>query len=112
VLVFHDSSQDLEYLKKLGFNVWGYMHIIEIADTRYMYQYVKRSQDATALRSVLAQLDIPFRYLHNAGNDAVYTLRSMISLSVKKRLDSIAKAPKKVDRRLVESIFEVYKCLI
>ncbi|KAK0630735.1 hypothetical protein B0T17DRAFT_487756 [Bombardia bombarda] len=95
VLVFHDSAQDIKYLQTLKYDIYEAKNVIEIADTREMQQYVSRSQNPSKLLSILVTLDIPYRYLHNAGNDAVYTLFAMIGLAVKKRLASLEKAEKK-----------------
>jgi hypothetical protein len=84
VLVFHESSADIKYLKHLSYHVEAARNVIDVADTREMHQYVLRSNDSASLASVLSYLDIPYRYLHNAGNDAVYTLQAMVGLAVKR----------------------------
>ncbi|KAL1873455.1 hypothetical protein VTK73DRAFT_953 [Phialemonium thermophilum] len=85
VLVFHDPSQDLKYLKTLGFNVYNSMDIVETVDTRTMHQYLNRAKNPAGLGTVLSSLGLSYRYLHNAGNDACYTLRAMIGLAIKKQ---------------------------
>lgn len=92
VLVFHECSGDISFLKTLGYSIYNAENVLEIADTREMHQFVARSDDSRALGAVLNYLDIPSQHLHNAGNDAVYTLRAMIGLAVKKRLMSLEKA--------------------
>ena len=47
--------------------------------------------------NVLAYLGISYRYLHNAGNDAVYTLQAMVALAVKKRVMSLEGRRKKAE---------------
>lgn len=89
VLVFHDSGQDLKYLKALGIDVFKTQDIIDIADTRDMCQYIDRTRNPTKLATVLSGLGLQYRYLHNAGNDAVYTLQVMIGLAIKKRQISL-----------------------
>ncbi|GAB1320616.1 Good for full DBP5 activity protein 2 [Madurella fahalii] len=96
VLVFHESSADINYLKKLGYSLSKARNVVEIVDTREMHQSVGRSNDGRSLGSVLDYLGIPSRDLHNAGNDAVYTLRAMIGLAVKKRLMSLEKTDDKL----------------
>jgi DNA polymerase III epsilon subunit-like protein len=56
----------------------------EIIDTREMHQYLVRSNDSASLATVLNYVGIDYRHLHNAGNDAVYTLQAMVGLAVKK----------------------------
>lgn len=102
VLVFHESSADISYLEKLGYSIYKAKNVAEIADTREMHQFVSRNKDGRSLGSVLDYLGVPSRDLHNAGNDAVYTLRAMIGLAVKKRLMSLEKTGEKADDELLE----------
>lgn len=94
VLVFHESSADMKYLGELGYDVSSAKNIVEVVDTKEMHQCVVRSKNSSSLGSVLGSLQIHHKYLHNAGNDAVYTLQAMIGLAVKKRLDSLENAAK------------------
>jgi hypothetical protein len=89
VFVFHDSSSDIIYLRKLGCNIYSFDGLLEIADTREMWQYMSRSNSASKLETVLSQLRQSWGFLHNAGNDAVYTLRAMIGLAIKRRVDRL-----------------------
>jgi hypothetical protein len=57
----------------------------EVVDTREMHQYLVRSNDSASLATVLNYVGIAYSNLHNAGNDAVYTLQAMVGLAVKKR---------------------------
>ena len=93
VLVFHDASQDVKYLRQLGYDIYAAGNVVEILDTREMHQFATRSGNATKLSNVCASLDIPCRNLHNAGNDAMYTLRVMVALALKQRVASL-KNPK------------------
>ncbi|KAH8880737.1 hypothetical protein GQ53DRAFT_669307 [Thozetella sp. PMI_491] len=90
-LVFHDGSQDVAYLEKLNFNIEAYPNVLEIVDTRNMHQHMVRGASPTKLESVLSFLEIPCQNLHNAGNDAAYTMLAMIGLAVKKRVDALDK---------------------
>lgn len=97
VLVFHESSSDIRYLKCLSYYVEAARNVIDVADTREMHQYLVRSNDSASLASVLTYLDFEYRNLHNAGNDAVYTLRAMIGLAVKKMEMSLKARKEKAD---------------
>jgi DNA polymerase III alpha subunit (gram-positive type) len=97
VLVFHESSSDIKYLKYLSYYVEAARNVIDVADTREMHQYLARSNDSASLASVLSYLDYEYRNLHNAGNDAVYTLRAMIGLAVKKMGMSLESRKEKAD---------------
>jgi DNA polymerase III alpha subunit (gram-positive type) len=92
VLVFHESSADLKYLDTVGYNSDNAENIVEVVDTREMHQYAVRSNNSASLASVLGSLEIQYKHLHNAGNDAVYTLQAMVGLAVKKRLSSLEAA--------------------
>jgi hypothetical protein len=48
-----------------------------------MWQALKRELSPRNLGNILAEIDIAGWNLHNAGNDAVYTLQAMIGISVK-----------------------------
>ncbi|KAK4106876.1 hypothetical protein N658DRAFT_414096 [Parathielavia hyrcaniae] len=86
VLVFHESSSDIKYLRVLSYHVEAAPNVVEVVDTREMHQYMARSNDSASLATVLSSVGIrSFRHLHNAGNDAVYTLQAMVGLAVKMR---------------------------
>ena len=100
VLVFHDSSQDVKYLKALGVNIFQTENILEVADTRDMSQYIARDRNPAKLAAILNGLGLPYRYLHNAGNDAVYTMQAMVGIAIHKRQSSLIEAGTvKEDRR-------------
>lgn len=92
VLVFHDSAADLAYLERLRYDVSKIKNLLEIVDTRDMYQHAVKAMNPASLERVLADLQIPSRYLHNAGNDAVYTLQAMIGLAIQQRKKSLERA--------------------
>ena len=48
-----------------------------------MWQYLKRDSNPRNLGSTLAELGIVGWNLHNAGNDATYTLQAMIAIAIK-----------------------------
>lgn len=83
VLLGHDLPSDINYLKTIGFDVLGLSNLLETADTAWMWRYLKRELNPTKLGSILAELGILGWNLHNAGNDAVYTLQAMIGIAIK-----------------------------
>jgi DNA polymerase III alpha subunit (gram-positive type) len=91
VLVFHDSHSDIKYLAHLGYDLYAARNVLEAVDTQEMNKYITRADNSSALGSVLTRLKMASMHLHNAGNDAVYTLQIMIGLAVEKRLLSLAK---------------------
>ncbi|KAK4165304.1 good for full DBP5 activity protein 2 [Cladorrhinum sp. PSN259] len=92
VLVFHDSSADIKYLEKCGYNVYAADNVIDMMDTKDMHQYTLRTNNPGSLEKALGYLGIPCKNLHNAGNDAAYTLRAMLGLAVMKRIKSLERA--------------------
>ncbi|KAL2263226.1 hypothetical protein VTK26DRAFT_7720 [Humicola hyalothermophila] len=106
VLVFHESFSDIKFLETLGYSVYDAGNVLEVVDTKEMHQYVTRSNNSASLASVLSALGIPHQHLHNAGNDAVYTLRAMIGLAVKRRLQSLEGHPKKPKSHITFSEFK------
>jgi DNA polymerase III alpha subunit (gram-positive type) len=97
VLVFHESASDIKYLKHLSYYVELARNVVEVVDTREMHQCLVRSNDSASLASVLGYLGISYRYLHNAGNDAVYTLQAMVGLVVKKMGMSVERRREKAE---------------
>jgi len=99
VLVFHDSASDIKFLEVLEYDVGVAKNVLEIVDTRDMYQHGLKASQPAGLERVLAELNIPSRYLHNAGNDAVYTMQAMIGLAFKLRQQSLERARDRVANR-------------
>jgi hypothetical protein len=87
ILVGHDVITDVNYLKKIGYEIYNLSNLQELIDTSSMYRAFKREPNPLKLGSILANLDIAGRYLHNAGNDAVYTLQAMIGIAIRAFLD-------------------------
>jgi hypothetical protein len=83
VLVGHDLSADINYLENLGYSVYNLSNLRGKTDTSDMYRAFRRETNPRNLGSILADLDITGWYLHNAGNDAVYTLQAMLGIAVK-----------------------------
>lgn len=94
VLVFHDAAADIKFLLGEGYNILGEENVIDVLDTKEMDQYITRSNDPHSLETVLRSLDISYQYLHNAGNDAMYTMRAMVSIALKGRQISVARGRK------------------
>ncbi|TVY43515.1 Uncharacterized protein LSUB1_G000356 [Lachnellula subtilissima] len=83
ILVGHDLNQDINYLKKLGYDVYNLSNLLECVDTANMWKYMTRDNNPRKLAMILAELRLVGWNLHNAGNDAVYTLWAMIGISAK-----------------------------
>jgi hypothetical protein len=74
-------------MKQLGYNVHNLSNLLEIADTAIMWRYLKREPNNRSLGTILYELGIAGWHLHNAGNDAVFTLQAMIAIVVKHIVD-------------------------
>lgn len=91
VLVFHDAAADTKFLQSQGYDILSEENIIDVIDTKEMHQFINRSIHPRSLEHVLSSLGIHFQHLHNAGNDAVYTMRAFVSLAIKARQMSMVR---------------------
>ncbi|CZS95746.1 uncharacterized protein RCO7_08741 [Rhynchosporium graminicola] len=83
ILVGHDVGADVHFLQSIGYDIHNLSNLLEQADTAIMWRYLKRESNPRNLGSILADLGIIGWNLHNAGNDAVYTLQAMIGIAIK-----------------------------
>ena len=80
ILVGHDITSDIYYIKKsfhMDLDKLGTSHTI---DTANLYRAHEHAWNATSLSAILTSYDMVPWHAHNAGNDAVYTLWAMIAL--------------------------------
>lgn len=87
IIVGHDIRQDLNYLLKIGYNPWRVQHIVDEVDTKTLFQRIERSPNGRGLALMCDRLGIPGYHYHNAGNDAVHTLRAMITMAIKRTVE-------------------------
>ncbi|ENI06892.1 hypothetical protein COCC4DRAFT_49509 [Bipolaris maydis ATCC 48331] len=83
ILLGHDTLGDVHYLQQLGYDPVKEGNILEVMDTATMYRVWHRDQQPTKLGNILGDFDIVGWKLHNAGNDAVYTLQAMLGICVR-----------------------------
>lgn len=82
----HDTAQDIAYLEQLGYNPLDRSklpNLVEILDTASLYRAWKREANPRALGAVMYAFDVPAWNLHNAGNDARYTLQALLAICVR-----------------------------
>jgi len=79
ILVGHGCGRDLAALRSLGFNFQA--SAIHILDTANIAREPGKSH--LSLCRLLDKLKCPHAKLHNAGNDAHFTLRALILLAIK-----------------------------
>ncbi|KAL2426160.1 hypothetical protein ABEF95_012143 [Exophiala dermatitidis] len=107
ILLGHDIESDLAYLRVLGSKIFSpsratypvaamnadegafriLASIVEALDTAKLYRILKQEKQNRKLGSILHDLDIPYYFLHNAGNDARYTMEALVAMAIKDRLE-------------------------
>lgn len=80
VLVAHNATSDINYLENLGYNPAE--DIVDIIDTSDLANADGREIKQPGLSTLLLRYGIAAKHLHNAGNDAHYTLCVMLALAV------------------------------
>lgn len=75
ILVGHNLSGDVKWLRNYGISNEVKLQTV---DTDKLFRYL--CQNGASLRKVLRRLHVPHAYLHNAANDAYYTLLACIAL--------------------------------
>ena len=80
ILVRHNIAADIKYLTEVGFDVTRM--IADCIDTSDLYKASRRDGRQSALSTLLLQYGIAAEHLHNAGNDASYTLRIMVAIAL------------------------------
>ena len=83
ILVGHDISQDINYLQRLGYNPLNLSTLLEIIDTASLYRALTRDNNPRSLGTILLDLGIAGWNLHNAGNDAAYTLQALLGIAIR-----------------------------
>ncbi|PYH92624.1 hypothetical protein BO71DRAFT_357002, partial [Aspergillus ellipticus CBS 707.79] len=77
VLVGHSLASDEQYLRQMGV-VTGAMR--DKVDTAEVFQLVRKEASVRSLGGVMAELGMEGWHLHNAGNDARYTMEVMVGM--------------------------------
>ncbi|KAI9928988.1 hypothetical protein MW887_001381 [Aspergillus wentii] len=82
VLVGHNPTADIGYLRGLGMTLFDRMgeRFIDTVDTAEMFRIIKHEATQRSLGHILAGLGITGWHLHNAGNDARYTMEAMVGM--------------------------------
>ncbi|KAK3115689.1 hypothetical protein LTR53_004704 [Teratosphaeriaceae sp. CCFEE 6253] len=80
VFVGHGASSDTAFLKQLGFDLTTDADTVLTIDTQRMAGGSKKS--GVKLQRLLLSLGYDPVNLHNAGNDAAYTLQAMVTMAL------------------------------
>ncbi|KAF1970212.1 hypothetical protein BU23DRAFT_474851 [Bimuria novae-zelandiae CBS 107.79] len=83
IFLGHDTLTDVKYLQNLGFDPLGLPNILEAQDSANIYRVWRREEQITKLGKILERFKIDHFGLHNAGNDAVYTVQSFLAVCVR-----------------------------
>ncbi|KAK4988428.1 hypothetical protein LTR50_003942 [Elasticomyces elasticus] len=94
IILGHDTQQDISYLHTLGYSPLNLSTLLEVMDTRAMYQAHTRNAQPRSLANILYDFDLVGWNLHNAGNDAVYTMHVMLAMAVQGAQDRDGAATK------------------
>lgn len=80
VLVGHDVSADIRYFNKIGLDIVEMFS--DCIDTSNLYKASNRDNRQYSLSALLLRYGIAARNLHNAGNDARFTLCVMVAIAL------------------------------
>lgn len=83
IFLGHDTLTDVRYLQKLGFDPLVLPNLLEAQDSASIYRTWKREEQISKLSKILQDFQIDHFGLHNAGNDAVYTVQSFLAICVR-----------------------------
>ncbi|KAF2744485.1 hypothetical protein M011DRAFT_408221, partial [Sporormia fimetaria CBS 119925] len=83
VFVAHNAKADLDYLNRIGFDALSHPRTLGFLDSEVLYRVWKRENQSKSLSGVLGDFGILAWNLHNAGNDAVYTLQALLAVCVR-----------------------------
>ena len=89
VLVGHGLSGDIKSLRHLGIDIYGLPNMCETVDTKDLHSHLRKTDNGVSIKSLLSEFGLPYRYLHNAGNDAVYTMQALLAIILQKKLQSL-----------------------
>jgi hypothetical protein len=87
-MIGHGLQADLGFLEK-GFNIHvrSIRWCLDTVDTQNLWTALHHSQwGICSLEQLLNELGIEHEYLHNAGNDAMYTMQAFIKMGLRESL--------------------------
>ncbi|MCJ1389545.1 hypothetical protein MMC18_002402 [Xylographa bjoerkii] len=106
ILVGHDTKTDINYLRDLGYDPGNLSNLLEVLDTSEVYRALKCDTQAGSLGNLLYDLGLTGWNLHNAGNDAAYTLQALIGIAFKALAPKEERQAKSIDERTEEAMTE------
>ena len=82
IFLAHNPASDVAYLKTLGYDPENLLNLVEFMDTADLYRAHKKEQNPRSVGGILSEFNLVGWNLHNAGNDAVYTMWIMLATIV------------------------------
>lgn len=108
VFLGHDTQQDVQYLRKIGYDVTNLSNLLETQDTSIMFRAFSEEPNPRNLGYVVSLFGIEPWNMHNAGNDAAFTVQAMLGLCVHEAANNRGERAKQNglerERRLQERI--------
>lgn len=83
IFLGHNTLTDVKYLQDIGFDPLVLPNLLEAQDSANLYRVWQRQEQPTKLAKILEGFNIDHFGLHNAGNDAVYTMQSFLAICVR-----------------------------
>jgi hypothetical protein len=83
IFLGHNTITDIKYLQDIGFDPLALSNILEAQDSASLFRVWQRQEQTTKLAKILEKFDIAYYGLHNAGNDAMYTVQSFLAICVR-----------------------------
>lgn len=106
ILIGHAPEGDIRYLQQLGYNPLHASNLVEVLDTAALYRIYRREQLPTNLGTILYNFDMVGWSLHNAGNDAAYTLQAFLGIAVR---DAMRRGDPKLEEEYKERAQQALK---
>lgn len=118
VLVGHDPDADTRLLAERcsiidSLKTRPGKLIREVMDTQLLYGHLRKEKNPPGLAAMLLGLGIESRCLHNAGNDARYTLEALIRIALESAGEpsSISRVDMKTEQKgVVQEEWEMRRC--
>lgn len=79
ILVGHDIRSDIDYLRKIGYDVRNLSNLVEAIDTVDIYRAFKHEQNPSNLGKILLSLGLTGWFLHNAVGLAQFIITLQIA---------------------------------
>lgn len=102
VFLGHDTQHDVQYLQKIGYNINNLTNLLEFQDTASMYRVFSQEPNPRNLGFILYVCEVEAWNMHNAGNDAVYTMQAMLGLCIKDAVENRGETEHSRERKKIE----------